>query len=860
MRKVTLRSLWEHKRRLLSTVLAVVLGVSFMSGTFIMSTTLDQSFDDLFSTVVEKVDVVVQGNLLYTDLLTGDNRSNLPQGLTEQVAEVRGVAAAHPHVTTQGSTSFNRVLDADGEPIGGGQGTTQFENWIDDTSISPYHLDRGKAPERDDEAVINVAAAEEGDLGLGDTLSLVAQDGRHEYTLVGTFALGAAKSQGGAVTVGFTLPEAQRLAGLTDEITSIYVKAESGVSPEELDADLTPLIGGAGEAITGEQAAAQLSSQRQTNLGFLTLALSIFGGIALLVGIFVISNTFSILVAQRTKELALLRALGASRAQVLASVMLEATVVGLVASVLGLFGGLLLTMGVTAGLEASGASLPNASLVVAPDTIMLSLAIGVGVTVLASFLPALRATRVPPLAALRDVAVDRSNLSRVRIISGVIALSVGTFNMSAAWRADENSSVILPVGIGAVLTVIGVLVVGPVLAGRTVKVLGLPLPRFRGVTGKLATENAARSPKRTSATASAVIIGVALVVFIQVFAASATVSVKSEVERGFDADFVVRSKPEGLMVSLGIPSSVSDTVRTVPGVGAVTALGFGSVGIQYPDGGTATHFVTAIEPKGLTEIFKPRMELGDVEDLDDDGVFIDTGVADKHDLHLGDPITFIAPGGATAQLRVQGISDDRNLLGIVSMTRTKFKEISPQVVDVQVSGKVQPGADIDEVIAAISAELDDLPSIQVLDREGFIGSIVDQITSYVTLIQGLLVLSIITALFGIANTLSLSISERTRELGLLRAVGMDRASVRSSVRWEAMLISALGALVGVGLGMFLSVAVTKAMESFGLSSFAFPGGWLGVILLVTILLGTAAAIRPARRAASLSILDAIATE
>jgi putative ABC transport system permease protein len=860
MRKVTLRSLWEHKRRLLSTVLAVVLGVSFMSGTFIMSTTLDQSFDDLFSQVVDKVDVVVQGNLLYSDLLTGDQRSNLPEGLVEEVASARGVAAAYPHVTTQGSISFNRVLGSDGEPIGGGQGTTQFENWIDDDSVNAFDISRGQAPEGDDEVVLNVAAAEEGDLRLGDTVEVVAQDGSHEYTLVGTFALGAAKSAGGAVTVGFTTAEAQRLAGLDDQVTAIYVKAESGITEEELAADLGSLTRGAGEAITGEEAAAQLSDDSQTNLGFLELALTIFGGIALLVGIFVISNTFSILVAQRTKELALLRALGASRAQVLGSVLLEATVVGAVASILGLVGGLLLTKGVTAGLSASGASLPNASLVVAPDTIVIALLIGIGVTVTASLMPAVRATRVPPLAALRDVAIDRSNLSRARIIAGLVLVGLGSFNLSAAWRANGSSSVVLPVGIGAVLTIVGVLVVGPVLAGRTVKVLGAPLPRLRGITGKLATENAARSPKRTSATASAVIIGVALVVFIQVFAASATVSVKSEVERGFTADFVVNSKPAGLMISPGIPSNVSGIVEQVDGVRLVSALGFGSVGLQYPDGKTATHFVTAIEPTKIEDVFRPKMDVGEVRDLDDEGVLVNNRVAAEHDIEIGDPITFIAPGGTTAQLRVQGISDDRNLLGIVTITRAKFQEISPQVVDVQVSGRVDPGEDVDTVIARISETLEDLPSVQVLDREGFIGSIVDQITSYITLIQGLLFLSIITALFGIANTLSLSIGERIRELGLLRAVGMDQADVRTSVRLEALLISLLGAIVGVSLGLFLSIAVTKAMQSYGLSSFAFPGGWLIVILAVTTLLGTAAAIRPARRAAGLSILDAIAAE
>jgi putative ABC transport system permease protein len=862
MRKVTLRSVWAHKRRLLSTVLAVVLGVTFMTSTFIMSTTIDRSFDDLFSQVVDKVDALAQGRVLFSDLLNGDQRANLPQSLVAEVAKVPGVAAAEARVSTQGSLSFNRVLGKDDEAIGNGQATTILENWIRTRGVSPYHLVNGAAPAKDDEAVMNVAAAEDGDLHVGDRFTVVTQSGPRSYTLAGTFALGAAKSQGGAISVGFTLPEAQRLAGLKDQVNAVWIQGADGVDQQQLVQRVSSVIRGQAEVVTGKEAAAQLSKDTQdgSNFKFLSLALTIFGAIALLVGVFVISNTFSILVAQRTKELALLRALGASRAQVLGSVLLEASLVGAAASVAGLLGGILLSQGVTAGLRASGASLPNAGLVVEPDTIVIALAIGVAVTLLASLLPALRATRVPPLAALRDVAIDRSNLSRFRIGAGALALLVGALNLSVAWRSAGDTSIVLQVGIGGGLAVVGFLVIGPVLAGRTVRVLGAPLPRVRGVTGRLATENAARSPKRTSATASAVVVGVALVVFIQVFASSASKSVSTEVNRGFAADFVVNTKASGLNVSGGIPSSVAGTVRQVRGVALVSPLGFGSIGIQYPDGKTATHFVTAIDPKAVTQVLTPRMEHGRVEDLEDDGAFVDKYVAQDHDIHIGDRIVVIASGGGTKALQVQGIGNDRNLLGLVTMTRTTYQSISPQLVDIQVAGKVAPGEDVHTVIRRVQRALEGLPSVQVLDRKGFIGSIVDQISSYITLIRGLLLLSIITALFGIANTLSLSINERTRELGLLRAVGMDRTDVRSAVRWEALLISVLGALVGITMGIVLSIALVKALGGYGLSSFAFPGGGLGVIFLATSALGTAAAVLPARRAASLSILDAIVSE
>ena len=859
MRKVTVRSLWAHKRRLLSTVMAVVLGVSFMSGTFIMSTTLDQSFDDLFSKVVEKVDGLVQGRVLFTDLIAGDQRANVPQDLAADVAHVRGVDAAYPFVATDGSASFNRVLGADGKGIGGSQGTTQLESWIDDSSISPFSLTHGHGPEHDDEVVLNVAAAEDGKLSVGDDVTVVTQSGPQEFTLVGTFGLGAAKSAGGAITAGFTLPKAQELAGLKGEISSVWVKAD-GISQQELVDRIRPVLRGGAEVVTGKEAIAQLSSDSQNNFQFLTLALTIFGLIALLVGIFVISNTFSILVAQRTKELALLRALGASRTQVLASVLLEATVVGAIAAVLGLFGGLLLAKGVTAGLGAAGAGLPSTKLVVQPDTIVLSLAIGVAITVLASLFPAIRATRVPPLAALRDVAIDRSNLSKVRIGFGLVAILGGAVNLSAAWRAAGDTKVLPQVGAGGVLVVVGFLVVGPVLAGRTVRVLGAPLPRFRGITGRLATENAARSPKRTSATASAVVIGVALVVFIQVFAASATRSVHDQVAKSFQADFVVTSKLGGFAFSPGIPASVADTVRAVPGVKVASALGFGSVGVLYPDGKTATHFVTAIEPKALDEVFNPEMVQGDITQLDDTGVVLDKFVAKEHHIVIGDSVTILGPGGATQSLQVEGISYDRNLLGLVSMSRTTYAALNPTVVDIQVAGKIETGEELPVVLERISRSIKDLPDVEVLDRDEFIGSIVDQITSYISLIRGLLVLSIITALLGIANTLSLSIGERIRELGLLRAVGMDRSDVKSTVRWEALLISALGAIVGVSMGMVLSIAIMKAMEGLGLASVALPGLGLVIILAVTIGLGTLASVRPAKRAAGLSILDAIASE
>jgi putative ABC transport system permease protein len=491
--------------------------------------------------------------------------------------------------------------------------------------------------------------------------------------------------------------------------------------------------------------------------------------------------------------------------------------------------------------------------------VILAFGLGLAVTLVAALVPAIRATRVPPLAALRDVALDRSGASKIRIALGVVVLAAGAFSLSAAWT-DGSSDALPTVGLGAVLLIVGAIVIGPVLVGPSVRAIGAPLAALKGVTGKLATENAARSPKRTSATASALIIGVALVGFITVFAASAKRSVTSEVERGFTGDFVIQSSGGAFGPPSGFPGAVADTAEAVDGVDVVVPVGFGRGEFTYPDGDKATQFLTSVEPARLAEVLEPRMAQGEVADLGDDGIIVDKELAKGHDVEIGDRIGVTVAGGGSLDLEVQAISDDENLLGWFTITRDTYASVVPELLDIQVFGGVADGADTEAVLADVEAAIADTPSIEVLDRDGFVGDLADQITSFVTFIYGLLILSIIIALIGIANTLSLSINERTRELGLLRAVGMHRGQMRSTVRWEAVLISLVGTLVGLGLGLVLSWALIVALESQGLTKFAVPTGQLVVITIVAALLGTAASILPARRAARLAILDAIAYE
>ncbi len=861
MLRVTLRSFWAHKRRLISTVVAIVLGVAFMAGTLVLTDTLDKVFNDLFADASEQVDAQVQGEVLFADPFGGgDERREIQPALVDDLRSIDGVESAEPYISVTGFGSTNRVLGADEEPIGVSQGPpTILENWVPDDRLNPYVIERGRPPEADNEMLLNVAAANEAGKRVGDEVIVVTQAGRATYELVGTFRFGTAESVAGAVTAEFTLAETQRLAGITG-YQFVYVAGVSGADEQAVVDLIAPAVPEGFEVLTAEDAAAQLASDVQEGFQFFSLALQIFGAIALLVGVFVISNTFSILVAQRTRELALLRAVGASRSQVLRSVMLEAVLVGLVSAAMGLLVGIGLALGVISLLSASGADLPTTSLAIGSNTVTLAFVIGLGVTLVAAMIPAIRATRVPPLAALREVAIDRSGASKIRIAGGILVLILGAVLLSAAWRADGDTDAIPTVGLGAVLFIVGAIVIGPVLADRSIRIVGAPLGRFRGITGRLATENAARSPKRTSATVSALLIGVALVSFITVFAASATKSVQAEVARGFVGDFVVQSEFGAFGPPSGFPAEVSELAAAVDGVAVVTALGFTPGEVGYPDGGTAASAIFAFEPDTITEVLDPRMAEGAVTDLGNDGILIDRQVAARNSVAVGDVLTLTLPGGTVLELEVHGISDDQTLLGSFSITRAAFLEVVPEKVDIQAIGLLDDGADLETVLADLDEALSGTPALDVLDKEGFVQSITSQITSFVTVIYGLLILSIIIALIGIANTLSLSINERTRELGLLRAVGMDRRQMRSTIYWEAVLIAVLGSLVGIALGVGLSYALVRSLSGFGLSQFALPVPSLVVIVVFAALLGTLASIRPARRAAKLAILEAIATD
>ncbi|HEX4978711.1 MAG TPA: FtsX-like permease family protein [Acidimicrobiales bacterium] len=861
MRRVTLRSLWQHKRRLVSTVLAVLLGVAFLSGTFVFSDTLNQSLDELFDDVWDGVDVRVQGEVTF-DSDFGQTEAPLDEALADSVDGVDGVESAAPYVAVEGFGPNNRVLGPDGEPIGVEQGPpTIFESWLPANPFDYRLTDGSRAPRAAGEVVLDVGAADDGGFGVGERVTLATRFGPSQYTLVGTFTFGGSDSQGGVVVAAFTLAEAQRLAGSEGQADYIVATGADGVSQEELARRVRAALPADVQVLTGEEAAAQDADDLQQGLSFFDQVLTIFGTIALVVATFLIANTFQILVAQRTRELALLRAVGASRRQVFASVLLEALVVGLVAAVLGILAGIALAAGITTLLDALGVELPATSLVVDPGTVVFALAVGTLVTLVSSIAPAVRATRVAPLAALRDVAVEATRASRPRLALAALTLVVGGVNLSRAWTEDGDSDAIPSVGLGALLLLAGVILLGPAVASWAVRAVGAFLPRVRGVTGRLAVENAARSPKRTSATASALLIAVALVGVVTIFAESAKTSVGAEVERGLDADLIVQPEGGGFG-GFGFSPEVARAIGEVPGVEVVAAASFEPVRLTYPGGEREDTFVGAVDPEPLAALAEPTMAEGELRDLRPGGVIVGRQLAEDRSLEIGDTIGAAFTAGGSLDLRVDAVSDDPTLLGPITMHRADLGSLGGQRLDAQILVEVSGGGGetLREVQRRVEAAIASFPGIEVVNRDEFVGDVADQLTAFVNVIYGLLALSVLIAMIGVANTLSLSVHERIRELGLLRAVGMARTQLRASIRWEAVLIALLGAVSGLGVGLLASFALVESLSGMGLTAFAVPVPTLAIQVALAAGFAVLASVRTARRAARLDILAAIATE
>lgn len=848
--RLGLTSLRAHRRRFAGTFLAVFLGVAFLAGTLVMGDTLRASFGGMFGEATGGTDAVVRGaDAITTPGQAQGVRRPVQTSLVKTVERVPGVAAAVPDIQGAG-----QLVGADGSPVGGQGPPTLAGNWITDPKLNPYRLAEGRAPARSGEVVVNRGAAKKGGLRIGDTTTLRTPD-PVRVTIVGLATFGGQDGMAQVTFTGMTRADAGRyLTTRPGQAASIQVRAASGVSQQELVRRLTPVLPERVEAITGRQ-----SAQENTDMisgQFLTLFttfLLVFSGVALLVATFSIHNTFAIVVAQRTRENALLRALGAARRQVTAVALAEALAVALTASLTGLAGGIGIAAGLQALFPAIGFPFPDGDLVIRTLSMLLPLAVGTVVCLASALLPALRAGRTAPLAALRETAVDTSGGSRSRALAGT---ALGALALAATLGGVLLTPSVWLAGLGAVLALAAFVVLGPVAATGVVRLLGRPLDRLRGVTGGLARRNALRSPKRTAATASALMIGVAVVSLFTVFGASLKATMDQTVSRSFAGDVAVSNPSFGAGGS-GLSPRLAPALQRLPQVD--TAVGLGR-GVAEVDGDGRA--LTVTDPAALARTFDLGTVTGSLRGLGDDGIAITRKEADRQHLRTGDAARLTFTDGTRTNFTVRAVYGRSELAGDYVITRAAWAPHRTQDSDSLIAVTFKHGVNADAGRSSVRQVAARYGNPQVQTRDAYAQSSARGIDMMLTLVYALLALAVVIALLGIANTLTLAVHERTRELGLLRAVGQTRAQLRAMVRWESILVAAFGTVGGLGLGAFLGWVLVKASDGASDTAFAFalPPARLAVVALVGLAAGTLAGLRPARRAARLDVLRAIATE
>jgi putative ABC transport system permease protein len=842
---ITLREMRAHARRLAGTGLAVVLGVAFLTGTLVLGATLRANFDDLLTEVNAGTDVVVRNG---TELDADVDRAPIDAALVDRIAAVDGVAAAEGQVTGYGA-----LLGSDGTAIGG-NGPPQFAaSWVTTPELNPYRLAEGRAPRADGEVVVNKGAAEAGGLQLGDTSTLLTPE-PVPVTIVGLATFGDADGLGGVTFTAFDLASAQaHVLKSPDRVSSVVVRGEDGVDQSQLAERIGEVLPTGVEATTGAQVTDEATEDINRDfLNLLTTFLTMFAGIALLVATFSIYNTFSIIVAQRTRQAALLRALGAGRGQVIRSVVFEALLVGVAGSLMGLAAGVGVA-GLLKGLfDAAGFALPAGGIAVTGGTVVTGLTVGVLVTLVAGVVPAIKASRVAPLAALRAVAIEGRGPSVARVAVGTVLTAAGVGLTLAAVIGGDGA--VAPAGIGALLTVIGAVVSGPAVARPLARVLGTPLARLRGMTGGLARENAMRNPRRTAGTASALMVGVAVVTLFTVFAASLKASVDSNINDSFAGDVAIFA---GRFGSGGVSPQLTAEVAELPEVGTAVSISRASLRI---DGDTKE--ASASELGDLNRLLDLDVTSGSLTDVGDGELAVSDNVAEDFGWQRGDTLTVTFPDGAEEELTIGATYAPMNLVGNYLLPRPVWAPHAVQVIDPLVLVDSAPGTSLAATEAAVERVAERYGDPDVADRAEFAATAAGNVDMLLTIIYALLALAIVIALMGIANTLSLSVHERIRELGLLRAVGQTRRQVRAMVRGESVLIAGFGAVGGVALGVFLGWALVRVVGASAgtIDVFDLPITQLVVVLAIGALAGVVAAIRPARRASRLDILAAIASD
>jgi putative ABC transport system permease protein len=846
---LALKSLWARRVRALTTTLAVVIGVAFVAGTYILTDTTFAAFDEIFEDSLAKTDVVITAREEVRQE-TGETPS-FEAGVLPEVKPVEGVRLAVGAIFTGGA-----FFDEENEQIG----TPFAPKFI--TSILPEQLEtqtyvEGRPPRTAKEASLDQSAAEEAGLGVGDTVKLASVERVAAYRIVGLTKLGSA-SWGGASIAGLILPEAQRITDKRGEFDQVLIAAEAGVSEAALKRRVQQRLADPSLLVeTAKENAERNSDQIRSDLGFLRIALFVFAFVALFVGAFLIFNTFSITVAQRIREIGMLRTIGAGRRQILGSVIVEALAIGVVGALIGLAGGYAIAVGLNALFVAVGIDLPTTDLVTETRTIVVSLLIGIGVTLVSSFIPALRATRIPPIAALLALELPQSRRRGIVVLALAVLLGLAGLVMVLAglgiFGDAEGGSAAGLIGAGAVAVLLGVSLFSPRLVRPLASLAGKPLELLRRLTGRLARENTQRNPARTAITAAALMIGLAVVAFVTVFAAGIKSSIATAVDESFQGELVLQNSDGFSPIS----PRAAEAARQVPGVELVSTMRAAQA--KLLDGGGKER-VSGLDRNAGAVIDIDWTEGGPqtLRSLTDREVIVDKSLASDLDLEVGDEVGFLTQIGERPRLRVVGEYEDKaELFGGAIVTQSLMASAFDQRDDSIDFVKLAPGAAAAGVQARLIRVMDrEFPVVEVRNQEELKENQEEQINQLLGLIYALLALAVIVSLFGIANTLALSIHERTRELGMLRAIGMSRRQVRTMIRYEAVITALIGALLGMVIGVIFAALIAQPLEDEGFA-LSYPLAQLIAMLVFVAFAGVLAAIPPARRASRLDVLEAL---
>jgi putative ABC transport system permease protein len=854
--KASLRNFFAHKGRMALSAIAVLLSVAFVCGTLVFTDTMNTTFDKLFAATSADVTVSPKKPAGGGERQRTAKPPTLPASALAETRTADGVKSAEGVVSSENVT----VVDGDNKNIGSSTGApTIAGNWTA-ADRKTMNVTSGHAPRGPGDVMVDADTAKKRHLKLGDELRTVAGIGDFTAKLTGIATFEATNP--GAAIVYFDTGTAQRkLLGATGAYTGIAVTADSGVTNGLLKKNVASTLGADTYSYQTQKEAAD--SSREDIGSFMKVmkyALLGFAGIALLVGIFLIVNTFSMLVAQRTREIGLMRAVGSSRGQVNRSVLIEALLLGTFGSVLGIGAGVGLAIGLMKLMGTMGMNLSTSELTVAWTTPVVGLVLGILVTVLAAYLPARRASRVSPMAALRDAGTPSDGKSgRVRAVLGVLLTGGGAAGLFAATKASKAAEGSLYLGGGVVLTLIGFIVVGPLLAGLLVRVLSVVTLRPFGRVGRLAERNALRNPRRTGATAAALMIGLALVASLSVVGSSMVASATQELDRSVGADFIIQSgNGQPITDAVAKKLKASDQLETVTSYKGVDAK------LTTPDGKTERNSLSATDPSYMRDL-RRETTAGDLSAAyDKDSMSVDKPFAKKHGIKVGDELKVAFTGGRTAQLRVAAITVDDGTIDkgamYTSIATARSHLPAGQVPPNDIMfGTAKEGHE-DAAYAALKKELKPYPQYQVRDQADFKQTLQAQVGQMLNLVYGLLALAIIVAVLGVVNTLALSVIERTREIGLMRSIGLSRRQLRRMIRLESVVIALFGAMLGLGLGMCWGAAGQKLLALEGLRVLEIPWPTIGSVFIGSALVGLVAALVPAFRAGRMNVLNAIATE